>query len=110
MDQRRQIWPRVGSQRREGLSSLRNQRVLGDDRLRKYMGIELLLGLGALPLRSLVLRRLLRMELDARLRVGTCMGILEKWRRLLRMGTHGSRRTHQRQHQPARKLLDVSAS
>ena len=74
------------------------------------MGIELLLGLGALPLRSLVLRRLLRMELDARLRVGTCMGILEKWRRLLRMGTHGSRRTHQRQHQPARKLLDVSAS
>ena len=37
------------------------------------------------------------------------LGKLEKWRRLLRMGTHGSWHSYQCQHQYSRALLDISA-
>lgn len=62
--------------------------------------------MGSVPLRKMVLGRLLRVGMDPRLRVGTCLGDLEKRRRLLRLGTYGTRREYQHQYKSPGALLD----
>src|SRR5690606_25413191 len=55
------------------------------------MGIRIRLGLGAVPLRSMGIHQPSRLGMDSRLRVGTRMGRLAEWWRLLRLGPDGSR-------------------
>jgi hypothetical protein len=71
------------------------------------MGFGLLLGLGTIPLRQMVPRRLLRMGLDTGLRMGTGMGILEKRRRLLRLGSHGTESKYQYPCECTFNILDI---
>src|SRR5690606_6101543 len=68
------------------LPALRNERTLGCDLVWEHLGIGLRMGLGAVPLRPLEIRRLLRMDVDSRVRVGSRMGELALRWRLLRMG------------------------
>jgi hypothetical protein len=106
VDRRPRLRPHLDSQRRERLSPLRHQRILGVDRLRKHLGFEFFVGMGALPLRALALQRPLRMGLDSRLRMGAGLGNLEKRRRLLRMGAYGAGRFYQRQRKHSGAVLD----
>lgn len=68
-------------------SALWHRRPLGDDRIWQYLGVRLSVGLGHIPLRPLVLRRLPRLGVGTRLSVGARLGGLALEQQLLRLGT-----------------------
>lgn len=63
--------------------------------------------MGPVPLRTVVLGRLLRVGLDTRLRMGARLGHLEKRRRLLRVGTDGSKGQYKHPCELTGTLLDL---
>ena len=65
--------------------------------------------MGPVPLRTVVLGRLLRVGLDTRLRMGARLGHLEKWWWVLRMGTNGTKGEYSRTRQSPGALLDFLA-
>src|ERR1051326_6652442 len=71
--------------------SLLFERLLGLFRCGLDMDLVLSVGMGSVPLRPLDARSFLRLGLGSRLLLGSRLGGVEKWRRILRLGANGPR-------------------